>query len=96
MLFHMLIEIILTTQHFVADRANQWLFFGVLSHVVEQLVKRRKVLLAHAAAGRMVVCVRSKVSCQVVLLIEGLITKTAPVRLLARMRSYMSFQVVGL
>lgn len=70
MRLHVLGEITLTVENFIANRANGWLLFDMLPHVIEQLVEGRKVLLTGAARRRMVVAVCSEVRGQVVLLIE--------------------------
>lgn len=74
-LLHMLVEIALNIEHFIADGAHVRLLLGVLAHVSEKLVERRERLVAHAAVGWMIIAVRPQVRRQIVLLVKALITK---------------------
>ena len=82
MRLHVLIEITLTIQNFIADGANQRFLLHMLSHVIKQLIEWREVLLACTATRRMIIAVRSKVCRQVVLLIKRFITQRTSIWLL--------------
>jgi hypothetical protein len=79
MLLHVLIEITLSVEDFVADIANMGLFLarGVLLHVTKQLIKRGESLTAHAAVRWMIVAVRSQMRRKIVFLIEAFIAERA-------------------